>query len=73
MPEFRCADAVIKCPNGKYIQIQLKTDGAFHKDGTPKPDNRKEGSGGQAIFTDTSGYKMPVIPIKSRLVGDAAS
>jgi len=71
MPEFRHADAVIKCPNGKYIQIQLKTDGAFRKDGSPKPDNstQKQGERGIATFHDTSGYEyMLVILIKSRLV-----
>jgi len=70
MPEFRRADAVVKCPNGKYIQIQLKTDGAFHKDGTPKPDNstRKKCDVGQAMFTFKSKYEMLVISIKSRLV-----
>jgi len=72
MPEARRSDMVAKCPNGKYIQIQLKTDGAYHKDGTPKPDNstRKKGERGTAIFHHTSKYEMPVIPIKSRLVGE---
>jgi len=72
MPEFRSSDAIAKCPNGKYIRIQLKTDGAFHKDGSPKPDNRKcKGDVGRGSYSHASGYEgMLVILIKSRLVGE---
>ena len=42
MPELCHADAVIKCPNGKYIPIQLKTASAFHDDGSPRPDNKAQ-------------------------------
>ena len=71
MPEFRRADAVIKCPNGKYIPIQLKTASAFREDGSPRPDNSTQKDGGRATFgRPTSGYEMPVILIKSRVVGE---
>jgi len=72
MPEHRGSDMVAKCPNGKYIQIQLKTDGAFHKDGTPKPDNSTQNNdGGNAHFIGTSGYRyMLGTFVKSRHVGE---
>jgi len=71
-PEFRVSDLSARLLGMiNYIQIQLKTDGAFDKDGRPKPDNRshKKGDVGRATFYHTLGYLlMLMIFIKTRLV-----
>ena len=57
-PEHRASDLSARLLGMiNYIQIQLKTDGAFDKDGRPKPDNRsqKKGDAGRAIFYDALG------------------
>ena len=71
-PEHRVSDPSARLLGMmNYIQIQLKTDGAFHEDGRPKPDNRsqKKGERGVATFYDALGYLlMLMIFIKTRLV-----
>jgi len=71
-PEFRVSDLSARSRGMiNYIQIQLKTDGAFHEDGRPKLDNRshKEGDVGRAFFHHALGYLlMLMVFIKTRLV-----
>ena len=69
--EFRRTDLLIRWPTwpeGKFFPVQLKTDSAFKKDGTVKPN---DSGGGAAIFRDCTGYEgMLVLCVKPRV--DAA-
>ena len=73
MPEFRQADFAVRFPEwevNRYLPVQLKSDGAYKRDGSLKPNNSnaERGNRGTASFHSCTGYAgMLVMFVKTRL------
>jgi hypothetical protein len=72
--EFRKADVAVRLPSwpdGLWLRVQLKANGVYKEDGTPKAKEWSRKGDGCAIFNDCDGYDgLLMVFVKSRLDAD---